>query len=79
MWRADTIQSLIREGLAANSYQAAGMLKLSRVITPADPDTRVLTWARAYRAARPFVYPRHMTMTPPEAAALADAQITEGG
>ena len=79
MWRYDTINSLIREGLAANSCQAARMLKLSRVITPADPDTRVLVWARAYRAARPFVRPRRQTMTPPEAAALADAQITEGG
>jgi len=66
-WPAQIIQTVITEKLAANSYNAAGMLNLS-TLDPGDAEDVILNWARVYREAR-------ATAELKEAAAIANAWL----
>ncbi len=68
-WPALVIQTLLRDGLAENAYEAVGMLNKSKVITPDVDHDRIVAWAKVYRAER------EADQTPDQAAAIADESL----
>ena len=68
-WPALVIQTLLRDGLAENAYEAVGMLNKSKVITPDVDHDRIVTWAKVYRSER------QADQTPDQAAAIADESL----
>ena len=68
-WPALVIQTILRDGLAENAYEAVGMLNKSKVITPDVDHDRIVTWARVYRAER------EADQTPDQAAVTADEAL----
>jgi hypothetical protein len=69
-WPNLVLQLAVSNKLAKNAQNAAGMLNLSNVITPADATDVIMTWARLYRQYRDG-------NNEPEAAAnLADGELS---